>query len=69
MQKSASASNMPCFSHALNQRSPAEGKGKGRKFLALGNTLGIKDIYTKDALQGQKLSDIFKAFALSGRYC
>ena len=27
--------------HALNQRSPAEGKGKGQKLLAQGNTLGI----------------------------
>ena len=26
--------------HALNQRSPAEGKGKGQKLLAQGNTLG-----------------------------
>ena len=42
---------------------------KGQKLLAQGNTLGIKDIYTKDALKGQKLSYIFKAFALSGRYC
>ena len=25
---------------ALNQRSPAEGKGKGQKLLAQGNTLG-----------------------------
>ena len=28
--------------HALNQRSPAEGKGKGQKLLAQGNTLGIR---------------------------
>ena len=27
--------------NALNQRSPAEGKGKGQKFLAQGNALGI----------------------------
>jgi hypothetical protein len=26
--------------NALNQRSPAEGKGKGLKLLAQGNTLG-----------------------------
>ncbi len=26
--------------HALNQRSPAEGKGKGQKLLAQGNALG-----------------------------
>ena len=26
--------------YALNQRSPAEGKGKGQKLLAQGNTLG-----------------------------
>ena len=26
--------------NALNQRSPAEGKGKGQKLLAQGNTLG-----------------------------
>ncbi len=28
--------------HALNQWSPAEGKGKGQKILAQGNTLGIR---------------------------
>ena len=28
--------------HALNHRSPAEGKGKGQKLLAQGNTLGIR---------------------------
>ena len=28
--------------HALNQRSPAEGKGKGQKLLAQGIALGIK---------------------------
>lgn len=28
--------------HALNQRSTAEGKGKGQQLLALGNTLGIR---------------------------
>ena len=27
--------------HALNQRSPAEGKGKGQKLLAQGNALGV----------------------------
>ena len=27
---------------ALNQRSPAEGKGKGLQLLAQGNTLGIR---------------------------
>ena len=32
--------------HALNQRSPAEGKGKGQKLLAQGNALGINDIQT-----------------------
>ena len=26
--------------HALNQRSPTEGKGKGQKLLAQGNALG-----------------------------
>ena len=30
--------------HALNQRSPAEGKGKGQKLLAQGIALGIKAI-------------------------
>jgi uncharacterized protein YkvS len=43
--------------HALNQRSPAEGKGKGQKLLAQGNTLG-KIIAFKNALhalKGQKL--------------
>ena len=29
-----------CKQHALNQRSPAEGKGKGQKLLAQGNALG-----------------------------
>ena len=28
--------------HALNHRSPAEGKGKGQKLLAQGNTLGMR---------------------------
>ena len=27
--------------HALNQRSPAEGKGKGQKLLAQGSALGM----------------------------
>ena len=35
--------------HALNQRSPAEGKGKGQKFLAHGNG------HKHHALKGQKL--------------
>ena len=30
--------------HALNQRSPAEGKGKGQKLLAQGIALGIQAI-------------------------
>ena len=30
--------------HALNQRSPAEGKGKGQKLLAQGIALGIRAI-------------------------
>ena len=30
--------------HALNQRSPAEGKGKGQKLLAQGIALGIISI-------------------------
>ena len=30
--------------HALNQRSPAEGKGKGQKLLAQGIALGIMAI-------------------------
>ena len=29
-----------CKQHTLNQRSPAEGKGKGQKLLAQGNALG-----------------------------
>ena len=48
--------------HALNQRSPAEGKGKGQKLLAQGNALGIKAIsstplkaHRQHALKGQKL--------------
>jgi hypothetical protein len=28
--------------HALNQRSPAVGKGKGQQLLAQGNTLGMR---------------------------
>ena len=40
--------------HALNQRSPAEGKGKGQKLLAQGNTLGINS-RQQYALKGQKL--------------
>ncbi len=28
--------------HALNQRSPTEGKGKGQQLLAQGNTLGMR---------------------------
>ena len=35
--------------HALNQRSPAEGKGKGQKLLAQGNG------HKQHALKGQKL--------------
>ena len=30
--------------HALNQRSPAEGKGKGQKLLAQGNALGTQAV-------------------------
>ena len=39
--------------YALNQRSPAEGKGKGQKFLAQGDALGD---YGRQpvALKGQK---------------
>ena len=39
--------------HALNQRSPAEGKGKGQKLLAQGNA-GCTELYPH-ALKGQKL--------------
>ena len=30
-----------CKQHALNQRSPAEGKGKGQKHIAQGTALGF----------------------------
>ena len=44
--------------YALNQRSPAEGKGKGQKFLAQGNALGNYEHHYEHqpvALKGQKL--------------
>ena len=40
--------------HALNQRSPAEGKGKGQKLLAQGIALGNYG-HKPVALKGQKL--------------
>jgi hypothetical protein len=40
--------------YALNQRSPAEGKGKGQKFLAQGDALGNYE-HQPVALKGQKL--------------
>ena len=46
--------------HALNQRSPAEGKGKGQKLLAQGNALGIM-IYKPTPCKGKS----FKIMAQS----
>ena len=40
--------------HALNQRSPAEGKGKGQKLLAQGSALGIIAI-SKAPCKGKSL--------------
>ena len=40
--------------YALNQRSPAEGKGKGQKLLAQGNTLGIMAV-NKTPCKGKSL--------------
>ena len=40
--------------HALNQRSPAEGKGKGQKLLAQGIALGIMAI-SKAPCKGKSL--------------
>ena len=54
--------------HALNQRSPAEGKGKGQKLLAQGIALGIKAM-SKAPCKGNSfnIARSFKAFALTGR--
>ena len=46
--------------HVLNQRSPAEGKGKGQKLLAQGNALGIM-IYKPTPCKGKS----FKIMAQS----
>ena len=40
--------------HALNQRSPAEGKGKGQKLLAQGIALGMMAI-SKTPCKGKSL--------------
>ena len=55
--------------YALNQRSPAEGKGKGQKLLAQGIALGIYGRKTCRPVRAKalKLPAIFKAVALTGR--
>ena len=62
--------------HALNQRSPAEGKGKGQKLLAQGIALGIMAIsdapckgksFKIHLIKMGKSPTICKAFALTGR--
>ena len=46
--------------HALNQRSPAEGKGKGQKLLAHGIALGIMAISKAPCkgIQGDRFAPI-----------
>ena len=39
---------------------------KGQKLLAQGNTLGIKDIYTKTPCKGKSFKDIRKLLPLQG---
>ena len=41
--------------HALNQRSPAEGKGKGQKLLAQGNALGYMHLQTSRPVRAKAL--------------
>ena len=41
--------------HALNQRSPAEGKGKGQKLLAQGNALGFHGPQTRRPVRAKAL--------------
>ena len=69
-----------CKQHALNQRSPAEGKGKGQKLqkqhalkgqklLAQGSALGIVTV-SNAPCKGKSFINFrvsFKAFALTGR--
>ena len=49
--------------HALNQRSPAEGKGKGQKLLAQGIALGIMAI-SKAPCKGKSFvyCQVFESF-------
>ena len=53
--------------HALNQRSPAEGKGKGQKLLAQGIALGIKAM-SKAPCKGNSfiLPGVLKLLPLQG---
>ena len=53
--------------HALNQRSPAEGKGKGQKLLAQGSVLGIMAI-SKAPCKGNSfiLPGVLKLLPLQG---
>ena len=41
--------------YALNQRSPAEGKGKGQKLLAQGNALGFHGPQTRRPVRAKAL--------------
>ena len=54
--------------YALNQRSPAEGKGKGQKLSAQGIALGIYGRKTCRPVRAKalKLPAIFKAVPLQG---
>jgi hypothetical protein len=52
--KTMQACTVEITQYALNQRSPAEGKGKGQKFLARGDALGNYE-HQPVALKGQKL--------------
>ena len=42
--------------HALNHRSPAEGKGKGQQLLAQGNTLGIRSHFSNAPCKGKSFN-------------
>ena len=54
--------------HALNQRSPAEGKGKGQKLLAQGNTLGINNISPCRPVRAKALNIIIEHCKIKKRY-
>ena len=44
--------------HALNQRSPAEGKGKGQKLLTQGNALGKYNCIKKRPVRAKAFKKI-----------